>query len=168
MAYINAEQVKAIRQTLKETFPKDRFGCRKQDYSSVHITVKKSDLDWSNLFTDLEVSMANEKYMLSLANIEAYRPKTHRILREWMAQNPDKWEEHWGDKDRINIFFTAEQIEYINKLNDISKTAPFKKGVGELWFDKSDSMTDYFHIAWYVWIRIDETLNPLLKEVVKT
>ena len=42
MAYINAEQVKAIRQTLKETFPKDRFGCRKQDYSSVHITVKKS------------------------------------------------------------------------------------------------------------------------------
>ena len=85
MAYINAEQVKAIRQTLKETFPKDRFGCRKQDYSSVHITVKKSGLDWSNLFTDLEVSMANEKYMLSLANIEAYRPKlTESFVNGWL------------------------------------------------------------------------------------
>ena len=168
MAYINAEQTKAIRDTLKETFPKDRFGCRKRDYSSVHITVKKSELDWSNLFTDLDVTYLGEKYVLSLASMEAYRPKTHRILRDWMAENPDKWEEHWEDKDRINIFFTKEQQEFIEKINEISKTAPFLKGVGELWFDKSDSMTDYFHIAWYVWIRVDETLNPLLKEVVKT
>lgn len=167
MAYISTEEVKAIRQTLKETFPQERFGCRRENYSSVHVTVKKSQLDWSNLFVDLEVSnrAGDDKYMLHLGSLEINEPNTYKLVREWMDQNPDSFENHILGEDRINIFFTDEQKEYIKELRIICETAPHKKGVGDLWFNKSDYMTDYFHLAWYIWIKLPQDLNPLLKEV---
>jgi hypothetical protein len=50
MAYIDAEDVKAIRNELKEAFPKFKFGVRKQHGShSVMVTVKQGPTDFSNI-----------------------------------------------------------------------------------------------------------------------
>ena len=50
MAYINAEDVKAIRNELKTTFPKFKFGVRKRDHSAVDVTIKSGPTDFSDCF----------------------------------------------------------------------------------------------------------------------
>jgi len=53
MAYIDAEDVKAIRNELKEAFPKFKFGVRKQHGShSVMVTVKQGPTDFSDIMKD--------------------------------------------------------------------------------------------------------------------
>ena len=52
MAYISAEDVKAIRNELKNTFPKFKFGVRKMSGGSngVNVTVKAGPTDFSDCF----------------------------------------------------------------------------------------------------------------------
>ena len=50
MAFINAEDVKAIRNELKVTFPKFKFGVKKRDYSAVDVTIKSGPTDFSDCF----------------------------------------------------------------------------------------------------------------------
>jgi len=51
MAYISKEDVKAIRDELKATFPKFKFGVRKATGSmSVNVTVKQGPTDFSGFF----------------------------------------------------------------------------------------------------------------------
>jgi len=50
MAYINAEDVKAIRKELKEAFPKFKFGVRKANSGMrVDVTVKQGPTDFTNI-----------------------------------------------------------------------------------------------------------------------
>ena len=50
MAYINAEDVKAIRKELKEAFPKFKFGVRKSTSGMrVDVTVKQGPTDFSDI-----------------------------------------------------------------------------------------------------------------------
>jgi len=49
MAYINKEQVKQIREALKKEFPEIKFSVRKENYSSVHVTILKSPYNFSDL-----------------------------------------------------------------------------------------------------------------------
>jgi hypothetical protein len=52
MAYISAQDVKAIREELKAEFPKFKFGVRKGSGSlSVDVTVKSGTADFSDIFT---------------------------------------------------------------------------------------------------------------------
>ena len=51
-------------------------------------------------------------------------------------------------------FYGEENAAIIKKVEKIVKTAPYLEGVGDLWFDKSDSMTDYFHTAYYFSIHV--------------
>ena len=52
MAYISAVEVKAIREMLKETFPKFKFGVRKGSGGySVDVTIKSGPTDFSDCFT---------------------------------------------------------------------------------------------------------------------
>jgi hypothetical protein len=52
MAYISANDVKAIRQELKAEFPDFRFGARKGSGSlSVDVTIKSGPTDFSDIFT---------------------------------------------------------------------------------------------------------------------
>lgn len=51
MAYINAEDVKAIRKELKEAFPKFKFGVRKTSSGMrVDVTIKQGPTDFSDIF----------------------------------------------------------------------------------------------------------------------
>ena len=52
MAFINAEDVKAIRNELKATFPKFKFGVKKQDFHKVSVTIKEGPTDFSDCFRD--------------------------------------------------------------------------------------------------------------------
>ena len=52
MAYIRTEEVRAIRNELKEQFPNLKFSVRKQHYSSIKVTIKKGDVDFSDIMRD--------------------------------------------------------------------------------------------------------------------
>lgn len=50
MAFIKTEEVKAIRNQLKERFPQLKFSVVRKHYSSVHVTIKSGNIDFSSLF----------------------------------------------------------------------------------------------------------------------
>lgn len=52
MAYITTTEVREIRNALKEAFPKLKFGVKKQHYSSVNVTIKKGNVDFSDIMQD--------------------------------------------------------------------------------------------------------------------
>ena len=59
--------------------------------------------------------------------------------------------------DGVNVYwvdehFTGDAKKFLNKLLAAMK--------GDKWFDKSDSMIDYFHTAWYNEIKIGEWNKP--------
>ena len=106
MAYINKEQVKQIREALKKEFPEIKFSVRKENYSSVHVTILKSPYNFSDL--------------------PNYRPDSATSVNHFRV--PD-----------------CVHRRLFEKILMIIKT-----GSDRTWFDKSDSMTDYFHVAFYI------------------
>jgi len=52
MAYITTTEVREIRNALKEAFPKLKFGVKKEHYSSVKVTIKKGNVDFSDIMRD--------------------------------------------------------------------------------------------------------------------
>ena len=169
MAYITKEDSKAIREALKKEFPGSKFGVKIRHHSSLSVDIKASDIDWSNVFTEMDVYHRDSfkpKYSLAVDRIKEYRPEVYPKLVEWMDNNKDQWEAHYDIADRIHIMFTPEQIKFLDKVEEITKTAPFHAGVGDLWFNESDSQIDYFHTAYYIDINITENLNNNLREVL--
>ena len=106
MAYINKEQVKQIRESLKKEFPEIKFSVRKENYSSVHVTILKSPYNFSDL--------------------PNYRSDSSTSVNHFRV--PD-----------------CVHRRMFEKILMIIKTGSDRK-----WFDKSDSMTDYFHVAFYI------------------
>lgn len=106
MAFINKEHVKQIRESLKKAFPEIKFSVRKENHSSVHVSILKSPYDFSDL------PHYREDYYTSVNHFRV-PDCTHRKLLE--------------------------------KILEIVRT-----GSDRVWFDKSDSMTDYFYVAFYI------------------
>ena len=52
MAFIKTEEVKAIRNQLKERFPQLRYSVRRQHYSSVNVTIQSGNINFKNLFNN--------------------------------------------------------------------------------------------------------------------
>jgi len=106
MAYINKEQVKQIRESLKKEFPEIKFSVRGENHSSVYVSILKSPYDFSD--------------------IPHYRSNYHTSINHF----------HVPDCIHKNLFEKVLRI--------------IKTGSEKTWFDKSDSMTDYFHVAFYI------------------
>lgn len=106
MAYINAEQVKQIRESLKKEFPEIKFSVRGENHSSVYVGILKSPYDFSDL--------------------PNYRSDSHTNVNHFRV--PD-----------------CKHRKLLEKILKVIKT-----GSDKTWFDKSDSMTDYFHVAFYI------------------
>lgn len=124
MAYINAEEVKAIRVKLKEVYPNIKFSVTKRHHSVVVVSIMKSDIDFSEILDDR------------------------------------------GDVS-INPYYTSDYGSHSNMFEHIvhiCKTAPYEDS-DEEWFDKSDSMSDYFHVSYYIDISIGKWNKPY--EMVK-
>ena len=125
MAYINAAQTKAIRKELKEKFPKHKFS--------------------------VKIGAGNHSVSVSVVEGPAFAQEEaqwNHVEDKFVAPDLNK------DHSSINEYRLEDRYpknsEFFKEVVDIIKTAPFKAGVGDLWFDKSDIMTDYFHTSYYI------------------
>lgn len=119
MAYISTAEVAAIRKELKDTFGK-RFKFSVRRRDGHAVTVAIMAGDVD--FSDLWSGKTEDDYGYGYVQVNQYHAT----------------EANYGDHAKL-----------FNKIIDIIKTAPAKAEGGEAWFDKSDSMTDYFHTAFY-------------------
>ena len=76
MAFIRTNEVRAIRNALKEAFPKLKFGVRKHAHSSVNVTIKKGDVDFSDIMREGEAGYA------SINHYHLYQYGEHKALFE--------------------------------------------------------------------------------------
>jgi hypothetical protein len=132
MAYISTEEVAAIRKQLKAQLPEYKFSVTKHHHSSVTVAFMKGPA-----FKEFTYRDRNGDNVAGDIN-------THEQLNHYHA-----------DK-----FYGEENGAVIKKVEKIIKTAPYEEGVGDLWFDESDSMTDYFHTAYYMSIHVGKWDKP--------
>ena len=128
MAYINAEEVKAIRNLLKKELPEYKFGVRKGSGGhSVGVTFLKGPK-----FAPHKVFDRYEHVEKDVDLNEGY----HQVNQYWVEENVGK-----------------KNAKVMNKVIEIIKTAPMLAG-GKEWYNNSDIMTDYFDVAYYFDINI--------------
>ena len=132
MAYINAEQVKAIRLALKKEFPEFKFSVTKRHHSEVDVRLMSGPS-----FDKQKLWIRGEDVVVDLNNYDS-----------------------WSTINHYHTYWYGKYEKFFNKIIEIIKTAPFKAGVGDLWFDESDSQTDYFHTAYYMSIGIGKWNKP--------
>lgn len=133
MAYITADEVKAIREQLKANLPQFKFGVRKGSGSlSVDVTIKQGPVDFIQNYNETVAQRPGEFRGGSPAE------KSLQINQFW-------FQEH----------FTGQAKDTIETVLDIIKTAPSRK-----WYDKSDAMTDYFDTAYYIHLNVGEWNQP--------
>lgn len=137
MAYISAEDVKAIRNELKQAFPKWKFGVRKSAGSlSVDVTVKQGDIDFIEAYCAKDMDVVQADYVRKSGTIQ--------INQYWI-------DSHWGHAPAARAA--------LEKINEIMHNAPGRAG-GKVYFDESDAMTDYFHTAFYTHLNIGQWDAP--------
>ena len=116
MAYISAEDVKAIRTELKTTFPKFKFGVRKMSGGSngVDVTVKAGPADFSDCFrgTD-QYAQINHYHTHMYGDHKAFFDKVHEIIKTAPIRGEGFWKNKgWYDNSdsMIDYFDTAYYI----------------------------------------------------------
>ena len=135
MAFINAAQTKAIRKELKEKFPNHKFSVKiGAGNHSVSVSVVEGPAFEQE---EEQWSHVEEKFVAPDLN------KSHSPINQYWL------EDHY-----------PKNAEFFKEVLDIIKTAPSKACVGDLWFDKSDSMTDYAHTAYYINLHVGGWNRP--------
>lgn len=127
MAYISTPEVAAIRKQLKAQMPEYKFSVKRDHTSSVTVAFMKGPA-----FKEFQT---RDRY-------------TGEFHDDTMGGH-EQLNHHWA-----NDFYGEDNGAVIKKVEKIIKTAPFMEGVGDLWFDKSDSQSDYFHTAYYLSIHV--------------
>jgi hypothetical protein len=133
MAYISTEEVAAIRKQLKAEMPEYKFSVKKCHHSSVTVAFMKGPA-WEEFQT-------RDRYTGEYkdATMDAHEQLNHRWATDF-----------YGEKNGA----------IIKKVEKIIKTAPHKAGVGDLWYDRSDSQSDYFDTAFYMSIHVGQWDKP--------
>lgn len=126
MAYINKEEIAAIRKELKAAFPDVKFSVRNRHHSTADITV---------------VSTKGDRYGL----VEVLGGEKYCGINEYYIQ--ENFSENKAARD------------FLAKVNEIAHNAPGRAG-GKEFYDNSDSMTDYFDVAFYVNISVGRWDKP--------
>ena len=117
MAYISTEEVKEIRNNLKEALGKEwKLSVTRKHMSTVNISVMSGPVD---------------------------------MPRGYMQVNEFYIKENFNKMDRPDL------IEVFNKIKKVA--------MKDHW-DKSDSMTDYFHCSFYVNISVGKYDKPYVKK----
>ena len=136
MAYISANEVKAIRDELKAQFPKFKFGVRKGAGSlSVDVTIKQGPIDFI------------ENYLTSARSGDAV---------DYVRQSGSLQVNQYWFQDH----FSGAAKDMIEQVLRIIKIAPSTIEGGRRWFDESDAMTDYFNTAYYIHLSIGDWSTP--------
>ena len=137
MAYISAQDVKAIRNELKVAFPKWKFGVRKGSGSlSVDVTVLEGDVDFIEVYCAKDTTADQAQWVR--------KDRTVQINQYWIN-------DHWAHNEAAR--------DALNKINEIMHNAPGRAG-GKVFFDESDAMTDYFHTAFYTHLSVGAWNKP--------
>jgi len=137
MAYISADDVKAIRTELKQAFPAWKFSVRKGAGSlSVDVTVQQGDIDFIEVYCAKGVDDNEAGW--------ARKNRSVQINQYWIN-------DHWGHN--------AAACNALVRINEIMHNAPGRAG-GQAFFDHSDAMTDYFHTAFYTHLSIGSWDKP--------
>ena len=132
MAYISTEEVAAIRKQLKAEMPEYKFSVKKHHHSSVTVAFMKGPA-----FAEFEYRDRNGDNVAGDIN-------TYEQLNHYHAER----------------FYGEKNAAIINKVEKIIKTAPATVQGGREWFDESDSMSDYFHTAFYMSIHVGQWDKP--------
>lgn len=120
MAYITTAEVKEIRNALKAKYGKQfKFSVQRRDRG---LAVTVAIMKGDTDMSSLWEGKTAEDYGYGYVQINSYHTT----------------EENYG-----------EHAKLFTEITDIIKSAPANAEGGEAWFDKSDSMTDYFHTAFY-------------------
>ncbi len=137
MAYISANDVKAIRNELKAAFPTWKFSVRKGSGSlSVDVAVLQGDIDFIEAYCSKDITADQAQWVR--------KDRTIQINQYWI-------DSHWSHDEAAR--------DALNKINEIMHNAPGRAG-GKVFFDESDAMTDYFHTAFYTHLSIGQWNKP--------
>jgi len=131
MAYISTEEVAEIRKALKAKFGKKfKFSVSRRDRG---LAVTVAFVSGDTDFSSLWEGKTEDDYGYGYTDINQYHIT----------------EDNYGEHAKV-----------FNEVVEIIKSAPANAEGGEAWFDKSDSMTDYFHTAFYFDVQVGKWDRP--------
>ena len=132
MAYIGAEDVKAIRNALKAEFGKDfKFSVTRDGYSGVRIAIMSGVAN----FYDGELD-STDKYSGRVNKFDGYTQLNH-----------------------YHLHFYGAYEELFTRISEIAHTAPGLAG-GKTYYCNDDAQSDYFDRAYYVSIHVGKWDKP--------
>lgn len=131
MAYIKTTEVAEIRKALKAKYDKKfKFSVTRRDRG---LAVTVAIMKGDTDFSALWAGKAEDDYGFGYQDINQYHAT----------------EEKYG-----------EHAQLFQDIIAIIKSAPANAEDGREWFDKSDSMTDYFHTAFYFDVQVGKWDRP--------
>lgn len=144
MAYMSQENKKALSPAIKAVLKKYKMKgtIAVSNYSTLVVNIKSGELDL------IRVENKQRKYLADRDLREFYPCKDHYI----------NVNTHWADKQARDVGeetvanFYEELFAAMNGYD--GKTAGVEN------FDKSDIMTDYFHVGWYIDVNVGKWDKP--------
>ena len=125
MAFINAEDVKAIRDELKTTFPKFKFGVRKQHHSSVDVTIKSGPTDFSDCFRgDEGYAPINQYHTHMYGDHQTFFDTVHKIIKTAPIKG-EGYHKNKGWYDNSNSQIDYFETAYYISMNVGSWNTPY-------------------------------------------
>lgn len=114
MAYIKTEEVKAIRNQLKTTFPNLKFSVRRQHYSSVDVTIEAGNIDFSPLFKEWNKNYA-QLNPYHLHNYNEYQSLFEQMVDIIKTAPVSVGGDAWFDKsDMMTDYFHTAYYFHLN------------------------------------------------------
>ena len=116
MAYINAEDVKAIRKELKEAFPKFKFGVRKANSGMrVDVTVKQGPTDFTNIMRSEGYAQINPYHTGMYGEHQAFIDQVLDIIKTAPMRGNGANKDGWYDRsDAMTDYFDTAYYMSIN------------------------------------------------------
>ena len=114
----------------------------KEDVAAIRKELKEAFPKWKFSVSKGSGSLSVDVYILK--GTVPFQGKTNvSINKYWIEKN---WQ--------------GEDLETLNKIDEIMHNAPGRANPERKYFNDSDSMTDYFHTAFYTNLSIGKWNNP--------
>ena len=104
MAYISTKEVAAIRGQLKEKFKGLKFSVRKHHHSSVTVTIKAGNVDFSDLLDDNGYAQTNQYWLNRMGKHEHLFEEIYKVIKTAPA-SVEGVREWFDDSDAMSDYF---------------------------------------------------------------
>ena len=123
MAYIRTEEVREIRNALKEQFPNLKFSVKKQHYSSIKVSIKKGDIDFSDIMRDFGYADINHYHLGQYGSHQHLLEKIDKVIKKApaLAEGGREW---YDRSDAMTDYFDTA-FYYNISIGDYNK--PYEK-----------------------------------------